>query len=138
MSNVLKSGYGGRLREERVRLGLNQQGFAERAGIKRATQYLYEKEEGAPNYRFLMAIAELGVDMHYIFFGEHYDPSEVRFNINTLMDIFDVVDEICRDDSGKLLPRKSRSDFFKMLCVAYSGRKDEQVDIGVVKALFNG
>ena len=133
----MKPGFGARLRDERIRLGLSQQDFAERAGIKRASQYLYEKGQGSPNHRYLMAIAPLGVDIHYLLFGEHHDPAELCFTINTLKDIFAAVDEICRDRADKPLPMEARIDFFTTLCIAYSRRKDEQVDIGTIKAMFN-
>ena len=137
MNDCLKSGFGGRLREERERLGITQQTFAERAGIKRVTQFLYEKEESLPSYRYLTAIAEQGVDMHYLFFGQRQRLGRLNLSAKILRDIYRIVDEVARDDAGNLLPLESRMDFFGILCAAYTGREDEQVDADTVKAMLN-
>lgn len=59
----------GRLKEERVRLGLTQTEFAVRAGITRNTQSRYEGGQTKPTTEYLERIRELGVDADYVFFG---------------------------------------------------------------------
>ena len=137
MIDSLKPGFGGRLREERERLGLTQREFAEQAGIKRVTQFLYEKEESFPSYRYLIAIAEYGVDMHYLFFGRRQRSGRLDFSPDILIDIYRVVDEVARDDAGNLLPLESRIDFFGILCAAYAGREDERIDADTVRAMLS-
>ena len=137
MNDSLKPGFGNRLREERERLGFTQQEFAEQAGIKRVTQFLYEKEESFPSYRYLTAIAENGVDMHYLFFGRRKRLGRLDFSPDILIDIYRVVDEVARDDAGNLLPLESRIGFFGILCAAYAGRENEQIDADTVRVMLS-
>ena len=58
------------LKEERQRLGMNQEDFAAVAGLKRRAQTLYEQDERAPDALYLRALAGIGVDVHYILTGE--------------------------------------------------------------------
>ena len=137
MNKGMKAGFGRRLREERERLDLTQQKFAELAGIKRVTQFLYEKEESQPNYRYLTAIAELGVDMHYLFFDRRRRAGHLDFTPGTLRAIYRIVDEVARDHVGNPLPLESRMDCFAMLCAAYTGRDEAEIDVDAVRAMLN-
>ncbi|KAB8046229.1 helix-turn-helix domain-containing protein [Janthinobacterium rivuli] len=58
------------LKEERQRLGMNQEDFAAVGGLKRRAQTLYEQGERAPDALYLRALAGIGVDVHYILTGE--------------------------------------------------------------------
>ena len=58
------------LKEERQRLGMNQEDFAAVGGLKRRAQTLYEQDERAPDALYLRALAGIGVDVHYILTGE--------------------------------------------------------------------
>ncbi|WP_070249157.1 helix-turn-helix domain-containing protein [Duganella phyllosphaerae] len=58
------------LKEERQRLGMNQDDFAAIGGLKRRAQTLYEQDERAPDALYLRALAGIGVDVHYILTGE--------------------------------------------------------------------
>ena len=136
MTTRLKSGFNRRLRAERERLGLSQKDFAERAGVKRVTQFLYEKGDSQPNYRYLMAIDELGVDMPYLFFGTPSGRKQLSLNPGLLRDVYRIVDEVARDKNGELLPLDERLDLFNTLCAAYSGRNDDHIDIQTVTAML--
>lgn len=61
--------FGDRLREERVRMGLNQTEFGELAGVTKKSQMLYEADERAPDARYLLAITEAGANVLYILTG---------------------------------------------------------------------
>lgn len=61
---------GGRLREERERLGVNQTDFASHGGVGRKSQFNYEDGGRMPDAAYLAAIAELGADVLYIVTGE--------------------------------------------------------------------
>ena len=63
-------GIGARLREERERLGLNQEGFGQLGGVRKQAQLLYEKEERKPDSDYLSAIAEGGADVLYVLTGQ--------------------------------------------------------------------
>nr|WP_183003589.1 helix-turn-helix transcriptional regulator [Achromobacter sp. UMC71] len=60
---------GDRLREERVRLGMNQDEFAEAGGVQRRAQGNYERGERAPDADYLARIAGRGADVLYIVTG---------------------------------------------------------------------
>ncbi|UCV08478.1 helix-turn-helix domain-containing protein [Dechloromonas denitrificans] len=60
---------GGRIREERERLGWSQATFAKDANVHRKTQINYEIGERKPDSEYLQAIARLGVDVGYVLFG---------------------------------------------------------------------
>ncbi|WP_172830388.1 helix-turn-helix domain-containing protein [Ralstonia solanacearum] len=62
---------GGRLRAERKRLGHSQSKFAELAGIHKNAQGNYESDLRRPDADYLVQIAEAGVDVLYVLFGEH-------------------------------------------------------------------
>lgn len=61
---------GGRLKEERKRLGLSLVEFARRAGIHRNTQANYESGQREPDQAYYEAAAFLGVRLTYIMEGE--------------------------------------------------------------------
>jgi transcriptional regulator with XRE-family HTH domain len=65
------SGVGGRLREERLRLGLSQDEFAAVGGVTRRTQTAYESDGRAPDANYLLALRGLGVDVIYVLTGDH-------------------------------------------------------------------
>lgn len=62
---------GRRLREERRRLGLNQDDFAELGGVKKNAQLHYENGSRSPDAAYLTAIAEAGVDVLYVLTGSY-------------------------------------------------------------------
>ncbi|WP_454563038.1 helix-turn-helix domain-containing protein [Pseudomonas sp. AIG] len=71
----LDVGVGERLREERTRLGLNQDAFAQQGGITRNTQGSYEKGERNPDSAYLTAVARAGVDVLYVLTGVRLSPA---------------------------------------------------------------
>ncbi|MEB2854105.1 helix-turn-helix domain-containing protein [Pseudomonas atacamensis] len=71
---------GERLREERTRLGLNQDAFAQQGGITRNTQGSYEKGERNPDSAYLIAVAKAGVDVLYILTGGRLPASASGLN----------------------------------------------------------
>ncbi|WP_247319020.1 helix-turn-helix domain-containing protein [Ralstonia pseudosolanacearum] len=66
---------GGRLREERKRLGHSQSQFAELAGVHKNAQGNYESDLRRPDTDYLVQIAQAGVDVPYVLFGEHSSAS---------------------------------------------------------------
>ena len=141
MRKITLQGFGNRLRSERQRLGLNQVEFAERAGIKRPTLYLYENDETVPNLKFLESLQSAGIDIDYLLFGVHANHIQTEGRIclapSLLSDIFKVVDEVGRDDNGNLLSMDTRRDFFAVLCASYTNKEDQKLDLGVVQMMLN-
>lgn len=72
---------GTRLREERERLGMTQEGFGQAGGVLKRALIRYEKGERMPDATFLAAIAAAGADVLYILTGQRTegtasDPAE--------------------------------------------------------------
>jgi|GEM_PF-2792524 len=132
----MKPGFGKRLREEREQLDLTQDQLAKKTNLKRVTQFLYEKEENYPNYRYLTLISELGADMRYLFFGERTSKNTLQLTPHILKEIYSVVDEISQDEAGQPLPLNTRLGFFSVLCASFSGRHDEHIDRSVMKIML--
>ncbi|MGS0943737.1 helix-turn-helix domain-containing protein (plasmid) [Pseudomonas luteola] len=62
---------GSRLRAERNRLGMNQSQLAEIGGVTKNTQANYEKDDKSPDSAYLLAVAEVGVDIVFVLTGKH-------------------------------------------------------------------
>ena len=62
---------GERLREERMRLDMNQDDFASTGGVGKRALINYEKGERSPDAAFLAAIAAAGVDVLYVLTGRY-------------------------------------------------------------------
>lgn len=65
--NLLTSG--GRLGEERERVGLTVQDFALRCGVTKQTQIKYEANQNSPDIRYLEGCDGCGVDVMYVLTG---------------------------------------------------------------------
>lgn len=137
MSEFLNKKFRARLREEREKLGYNQKEFAELAGIKRASQYLYENnEESAPNAHYFDAIHKMGVDLHYLFFNQRGGADNYSLNPETVSQIYQIVDEIAVDVKGAPLSLDARLKMFNLLCAVYTGKAKEEIDIENVRRLL--
>jgi len=65
---------GHRLRQERIRIGMSQDGFAALAGQSRKSQINYEKGDRSPDIEYLAAIQVAGADVLYILTGRRERP----------------------------------------------------------------
>lgn len=136
MSLKIDQAFRERLREERERLGFTQHDFAESVGIKRITQHLYEKNNKSfPNHKYYLAIADLGVDLHYVLFNQRGAGQGLVLDPQKLSDIYLVVDEIATDKKGKPLPVESRLKLFNFLCATYASNPDMDINIETMKRL---
>ncbi|WP_431101530.1 helix-turn-helix domain-containing protein [Roseateles noduli] len=68
---------GGRLLEERARLGLTQQGMADSIGGSRLSVIQYESGRSSPSAETLAAMEAVGVDIRYVLTGMHQAPSGI-------------------------------------------------------------
>jgi transcriptional regulator with XRE-family HTH domain len=62
--------FGGRFREERRRLGLNQQEIADAAGLSKRAMGTYERGVRSPDAELLMRLIDLGMDVYYVLTGK--------------------------------------------------------------------
>lgn len=61
--------FGTRLAEERKRLGMSQEAFAEFVGVSFSTQRRYEKDSRNPDIGYLEALGAVGIDASYVLTG---------------------------------------------------------------------
>lgn len=113
---LIASGTGERLREERDRLGLNQTDFGTAAGVSRGTQKAYELGNSSPDVRYLMAVQDMGVDVHYVLTG-----SRISTDAASL-----APDEASLLENYRQLPEGDRQHTHKMVTAlaAMAGRAD--------------
>jgi transcriptional regulator with XRE-family HTH domain len=74
--------FGERLKLERNRLGFNQTELSERVGVTKKTQSLYEKGDRSPSADYLMAAADIGIDVLFLVTGNHtvYSRNDLELN----------------------------------------------------------
>jgi transcriptional regulator with XRE-family HTH domain len=72
------------LKEERLRLAMNQDDFAAVGGLKRRAQTLYEQNERSPDAAYLRALAAIGVDVQYVLTGEQAASALTQFEKDLL------------------------------------------------------
>lgn len=110
-------GFGERLKEERKRLALNQDEFAERAGIKRLAQLQYEKEAREPRTSYLAAIGAMGVSLSYVIFGKRavgsaLGPESIR---RIEKRIFDLLETYVAEQCGGYMSSDGRYVLFEVM-----------------------
>lgn len=106
-----------RIKEERERLSLTQQGIADAIGVAKRTFIDWEKDRTSPTAVQLSALADIGVDVLYVVTGmrsqatAHYQASPEK---QELMDAFDEMSPDQRRailEVGKVLAQPKPSKF---------------------------
>ncbi|WP_459990178.1 XRE family transcriptional regulator [Methylosoma difficile] len=69
MLSIRMKTIGGRIKEERLRLGMTQEKMAELCGVGRQAQLRYESDERSPDGYYFEAIAKVGGNIEYILTG---------------------------------------------------------------------
>lgn len=113
--------FGGRLKEERLRLKLSQLDLAKVGGVGRTTQNIYEKGQRAPDVTYLHRVREVGFDIAYLLMGVRAsctNPNDLHTTSTALANAYRIVDEFCVDSSGNRMPLEIRERFFLFLCVS--------------------
>lgn len=84
---------GDRLRNERLRLEMNQTALATVGGVGKSSQILYESGKRVPDANYLIAVANIGVDVDYVLFGEKkMTVADQYLDTDLLTEIIDAVD----------------------------------------------
>ena len=81
-----------RLKEERMRLEMNQNDFAKSCGVKRNAQIKYEKSERNPDSNYLEKAHEIGVDVSYLITGKRTQPVELPSDEALLLESYRALD----------------------------------------------
>jgi len=90
---------GERLKEERLRIGVNQTVLAEKCGVTKNTQLAYEKGERNPDTAYLAAAVSLGVDVLYLITGQRLPVSDSALSADE-MEMVEHVRALDEDDKG--------------------------------------
>lgn len=124
------SSFGRRLLEERLRLGLSQESFAEVGGVKRSSQHLYEKDVRHPDAAYLARIHAAGADLGYLFTGRpgrQHDGQPV-VSIAQALVAYRAVDAFTRKH-GEAASQQERERLFEFLCSGMSGETEGTSDL---------
>lgn len=139
ISSVNPQQFGARLREERLRLGLTQAEMAEIGGVKRTSQHIYESDIRVPDLNYLMRVRDAGADLGYLVLGVR-QPSlgagVMTISHSALSNIYRVVDEVCVDVDGVLLPLESRLRVFQLLCASMKGQEASSSSLEALRNEF--
>jgi transcriptional regulator with XRE-family HTH domain len=86
---------GERLREQREKLGLNQEELGQLGGVNRNTQGKYEKGERSPDSDYLSAVASAGLDVLYVLTGEHkpVSPEWISSDVTQMLELSQRIDK---------------------------------------------
>ena len=71
----IETGFGERLKSERLRLGLSQEELAAVAGMKPLAILNYEKNKSSPTLKTLYAFGRKGVNLSYLVLGQTWLPN---------------------------------------------------------------
>lgn len=116
-TNLFAPGFGQRLREERNRLGLSQEEFADLAGIKRLAQSQYEHEVREPRLSYLAALVSQGINLDYLLYGKTSSdaalPTEETRRIEKK--VFDLIEEYVSSHCGGALTSEGRYVLFEVM-----------------------
>lgn len=98
----LQSTLGGRLKEERIRLGHTQDSLARLANVTSRSVSAWEVGESTIRLDALYRLADVGIDIHYVIFGDGQDIGQVDPVL--YQRVCDWAEVSCRDRRGKPLP----------------------------------
>lgn len=79
--------FGKKLKDERTRLGMNQEDFAIAGGVTKNTQLAYEQGARPPDVTYLFKIADMGVDLFFLLAREK-DWSGLAPEVTELITVF--------------------------------------------------
>lgn len=100
---------GQRLKEERERLGLSQQVFAEIGGASKRSQIEWEKGAQMPNAEFLALIAERGADVAFIVTGTRsIAPEDLEADLDRYGKAWETLELALEAAGRELSPAKKR------------------------------
>jgi hypothetical protein len=114
-----------RLQEERRRLEINQDEFAEIGGVKRRAQINYESGDRCPDGHYFSAIAAAGADVQYILTGKRSlnplgDSNDVKHRLYLTNSATDTVGSLGLTDENLISHLQH-----VLFCVGLGRRKDK-------------
>jgi transcriptional regulator with XRE-family HTH domain len=110
--------FGQRLRRERKRLNLSADYIAEKLGLSRTTQFLYETDKTKASVDYLLKAGSMGLDVNYLLYGDQPIAQEQVLSIapGLLPEIFRMIEFFCQDAQGNALEPEVKSALFSEIC----------------------
>ena len=98
-----ETGFGERLKRERLRLGLSQEELAAVAGMKPLAILNYEKNKSSPTLKTLYAFERKGMNLSYLVLGQTWLPNVKDFSpevIKTVSVTIQKLDKLFESEGG--------------------------------------
>ena len=113
----IPDGFGVRLRDERIRLGLTQAALASAGGVQRLAQSQYENGSSAPSVRYLAGVAEVGIDLVYALFGDrkNVNPMPLAEAVRIEAQAFERLESFIASHPGATYGAETRFAMFQLL-----------------------
>lgn len=120
--------FGRRLQSERARLGLSQIAFAELGGVKRSSQFLYERDSRHPDVEYLLRVQRAGVDVGFLLGGGRAAAvdGDPRITEAQALSAFRAVEEFTRKHEGQGVSAQERERLFSFLCSTLARTPDSE------------
>jgi len=115
----LGDGFGERMRTERKRLGLTQEGLAERVGVRQQTVLQYEKGNTSPTLQFIYALHGIGFNMQYLLYGRDQAPPPRDFPPEMIRYVSEAVTQFEQKFAGGALSNETRLRMMLVLLGQY-------------------
>lgn len=116
---------------------MTQEAFGALGGVKRETQYLYEKGIRIPSIGYLLNIVAGGANLEFLAFGDRgqNQRKNVCINREVHLSVYKLVEEFAKDQKGKpLLNIEQRAAIFEAICDAVAGMSQDEVDWNAIRA----
>lgn len=129
---------GRRLKQERQRLNLTQEAFAQETGVKRVTIYQYEIGDRYPSLEFLLNARRAGANMQFLLFGTLtvFEVGDEFIDKQFASRLYRLVDRVAVDAKGRSLHIDDRLALFEELMDIATNLRAEQVDESQVESVI--
>jgi DNA-binding XRE family transcriptional regulator len=136
VAEIANQGIGGRLREERLRLGFSQTEMAAVGGVSRTTQVNYEIGKSDPTLMYLNRIWTRGADRFYVISGTR-SPQVSNFDFDWEIAspiMFAILDW---ESKNRSLSKRARWNFFRLAYSFYLSTGQEVME-GDIRSMLDG
>lgn len=125
-----------RLREERLRLGMDQATLGGHGGVKALAQRNYENGKRFPDARYLSAVAAVGVDVLYVITGQRaFSEADLDVELEQYGKALEVVEMALQGIGKNLAPGKKRRAVDILYRASKSGAEREEDALSVITAM---
>lgn len=125
-----------RLREERLRLDMDQATLGEHGGVKALAQRNYENGKRFPDVRYLSAVAAVGVDVLYVITGKRaFSEPDLEAELEQYGKALEVIEMALQRIGRNLAPDKKRRAVDILYRASKGGADREEDALSVITAM---